>query len=89
MRELTNQELVKIGAKVNDAVRAVWKKGPTVEEMENLKDYIQEQETILPLTDPIFIQQNGFKLFNQAKERIELLRPIIELKQKEEDNEPK
>ncbi len=79
------KELVKIGEKINDSIEAVWKIGLTSKEMESLEDYIREQETILPLTDPTLMRQDGFKLLSQAKERIKLLKPIIELKQIEQE----
>ncbi len=79
------KELAKIGEKINDSIEAVWKIGLTAEEVESLEDYIREQETILPLTDPTLMRQDGFKLLDQAKERIKLLKPIIELKQIEEE----
>lgn len=78
-------ELIKIGVKVNYSIKAVWKQGLTIEELEKLEAYIQEQETILPLTDPILIRNGGFKFLDQAKERIKLLKPIIELEQKEKE----
>lgn len=79
------KDLVKIGVKINDSIEAVWKIGLTTEEIESLEDYMRQQETILPLINPNFIQQAGFKLFDQAKERIKLLKPIIELKQIEKE----
>ena len=85
MKRPTKDELIGIGAQINDAIRAVWKLAPTEAEMEALETYMQQQETILPLLDPTFIAQHGFKLFDQAKERINLLRPIIELQQKEKE----
>ena len=74
-------ELNKIGKKINDAIEAVWKTGLTLKELAELEAYIQHQETITPLLNPNFIQKHGFKLFNEAKKRIELLRPIIKLKE--------
>lgn len=79
------KKLTAIGVKVNDAIEAAWKTGLTVKELEELEAYMTHQETILPLVDPTFIVQHGFKLFDQARERIKLLRPIIELQQKEEE----
>jgi hypothetical protein len=81
---MSKDKLVKIGEKVNDAIEAVWELKLNIKEIEKLEEYIAEQETILPLTDPTLMREDGFKLLNQAKERIELLKPIIELKQKEE-----
>lgn len=78
-------KLTKIGVKVNDAIQAVWKLGLTVKELEELEAYMAHQETILPLVDPTFIVQHGFKLFDQAEERIKLLKPIIQLQQKEKE----
>ncbi len=84
MKRPTKDELIGIGCKINLAIQSVWKLGPTIEEMGKLETYMNQQETILPLLDPTFIAQHGFKLFDQAKERIELLRPILKLKEKEE-----
>ena len=84
MKRPTKDELIEIGCKINLAIQSVWKLGPTIKEMEALELYMQQQETILPLLDPTFIAQYGFKLFEQAKERIDLLKPILELKEKEE-----
>lgn len=83
MKRPTKDELIGIGAKINNAIQAVWTVGPTVAEIEALETYIQQQETILPLLDPTFIVQHGFKIFDQAKERIELLKPILKLREKE------
>ena len=77
------KELTEIGEKVNDSINAVWKLGLNIEELGKLEEYINYQETMLPLVDPSFIQQGGFKLLDQAKKRIELLKPIILLKQEE------
>ena len=76
-------ELLEIGLKINKAIEAVWKSELTIEEMEKLEEYINQQEVLTPLLNPNFIVNFGFRLFNQAKERIKLLRPIIELQQKE------
>lgn len=80
----TKGELIEIGCKINLAIQSVWQLGPTLKEMEALELYMQQQETILPLLDPTFIAQHGFKLFDQATERINLLKPILALKEKEE-----
>ena len=85
MKRPTKDELIGIGCKINLAIQSVWKLGPSIEEMGKLETYMNHQETILPLLDPIFIAQHGFKLFDQARERIKLLRPIIELQQKEKE----
>ena len=74
-------ELKRIGEKVNDAIEAVWAVELTLKELEELEAYIQHQETVTPLLNPGFIQKHGFKLFDEAKNRIELLRPIIKLKE--------
>ena len=79
------KELVKIGEKINDSIEAVWKIGLTAEEVGSFENYITHQETIVPLLNPNFIQQHGFKLLDQAKERIRLLKPIIELQQIEKE----
>lgn len=79
------KKLTKIGLKVNNAIEAVWKTGLTIKEIEQLEAYMAHQETILPLVDPTFIVQHGFKLFDQARDRIKLLKPIIELQQKEKE----
>ena len=78
-----SDELIKIGKKINDSIKAVWKSGLTIEEIDIFEEHIIHQETILPLLNPSFIQGNGFKLFDEAKKRIELLRPIIRLKEEE------
>ncbi len=68
------KDLVKIGVKVNDSIQAVWEIGLTTKELRKLEDYLNRQKA-----RPI-----GFAFFDQAKERIKLLKPIIELKQREE-----
>lgn len=75
-------ELQIIGIKINEVIEAVWKSGLTVKELSEFEDYINHQETVAPIINPNFIQKHGFKMFNEAKERIELLRPIIKLKEK-------
>ena len=76
-----SEELIKIGKKINDSIEAVWKSGLTIEELDIFEEHILHQETILPLLNPNFIQRHGFKLFDEAKKRIELLKPIIRLKE--------
>lgn len=83
MKRPTKDELIEIGRKINNSIQAVWTLSPTIKEMEALETYMQQQETILPLLDPTFIAQHGFKIFDQAKERMELLKPILQLKEKE------
>ncbi len=84
------KELTEIGTRVNNAIEAVWKTGLSVKEIERLEEYLGQQEAILPLTDPIFIiQKNGFKLIDQAKKRIELLKPIIQLKENQNETKTK
>ena len=83
MKRPTKGELIETGCKINLAIQAVWKLAPTMAEMEVLETYIREQETILPLLDPTFIVQHGFSSLTQARRRVGLLKPIIELEQKE------
>jgi len=85
MKRPTKQELIGIGIKINDSIRAVWKLAPTEAEMETLETYMQQQETILPLLDPTFIARHGFKPFDQAKRRIKLLKLILELRKLEKE----
>ena len=77
-------ELLAIGIKINKAIEAIWKCGLSIEELEEFEDYINHQETIMPLLNPSSFQKHG-KLFNDAKERIELLKPILQMKQRKED----
>ena len=74
-------ELTAIGIKINVAIKAVRDSGLTVEELGIFEDYIRHQETLTPLLNPNFIVEHGFKMFDQAKKRIELLKPILELKE--------
>ena len=76
-------ELIEIGGKVNASIKAVWAVGLTIKEMDKLEAYVNHQETIAPLLHPSLIQKHGFKMFDQAKRRIELLRPILKLKELE------
>lgn len=78
-------KLLKIGEKINNAIQAVWNTKLTIKELEEFEAYINHQETVLPIMDPSFIQKHGFKMFNEAKERIKRLKPIIQLKSIEED----
>lgn len=77
-----NKGLIEIGKKINDSIEAVWKSELTVDELDAFEEYIRQQETVAPLLNPNFIQRHGFKLFDEAKKRIELLKPIIRLKGK-------
>ena len=79
-------ELIEIGKKINNAIEAVWESGLTVEELEKFEAYINHQETITPILNPNFIQKHGFELFNEAKKRIELLKPIIKLKEEKDEH---
>lgn len=75
-------ELMEIGIKIHMAVAAVWGVGLTLKELEAFENYINHQETITPLLNPNFIVEHGFVAFDEAKKRIELLRPILKLKEK-------
>lgn len=74
-------ELMKIGIKINKAIEAVWGVELTLKELEIFENYINHQETITPLLNPNFILEHGFSAFDEGKKRIELLRPIIKLKE--------
>ena len=76
------KELGKIGDKVNKAMEVVWAVGLTIKELDALEEYIRHQETLAPLLNPGFVQKNGFKLIDEAKKRIELLKPIVGLKER-------
>lgn len=76
-------ELTGIGKKVNNAIEAVWKSGLSIKEVEKFEDYITHQETILPITEPTLVLNGVFKILDRAKERLKLLKPIIQLKEKE------
>ena len=76
-------ELLAIGIKINKAIEAIWKYGLTIEELEEFEEYINRQETVMPLTDPSSFRKHS-KLFDKAKERVRLLKPVIKLKEEEE-----
>lgn len=73
-------KLIETGIKINRAIQAVWETELSIKELEEFEAYINHQETIMPLLNPNFIQKHGFQLFNEATERIKLLKPIIRLK---------
>lgn len=75
-------KLLAIGIKINAAIEAVRKSGLSVKDLEKFEEYINHQETLTPILNPNFIQKNGFKIFDEAKERIRLLKPILELEEK-------
>lgn len=75
-------ELTVIGRQINHAIKAVWNSGLSVKDLEKFEEYINHQETLTPILNPNFIQKNGFKIFDEAKERIRLLKPILELEEK-------
>jgi len=77
-------ELTEIGIKINRAIQAVWKSELSIKELETFEAFINHQETIMPLLNPNFVQKYGFKMFDEAKERIKLLKPIIKLKDSQE-----
>ncbi|MBA7698380.1 hypothetical protein ES703_107057 [subsurface metagenome] len=74
-------ELTVIGIKINAAIEGVRRSGLTVEELRIFEDYILHQETCAPILNPSLIQKYGFSMFDQAKKRIELLKPILELEE--------
>ena len=76
-------DLMDIGIRINKSIADVWNSGLSIKELEEFEDYINRQETIAPILNPNFVQKHGFKMFDKAKERIELLKPIIKLKEKE------
>lgn len=74
-------ELTEIGSKINEAIEAVWGSGLTLKELRAFESYVNHQETVTPLINPSFVQKHGFKVFDEVKKRIELLKPIIRLKE--------
>lgn len=82
-------KLIEIGAKVKDSIEAVWALGLSLEELETLEAFVDQQEALVPLLNPNLIQKHGFKLFDQAKRRIELLKPILELQELEKEGKIK
>lgn len=78
-------DLTDIGIRINKAIGAVWNSELSIKELEEFEAYINHQETIMPLLNPNFIQKHGFTMFNEAKERIKLLKPIIRLKDSQEE----
>ena len=77
-------ELTVIGRQINHAISAVWNSGLSVKDLEKFEEYITHQETIAPMLDPTLIQKLGFKMFEEAKVRIRLLKPILKLEEKGE-----
>jgi len=75
-------ELTVIGRQINHAISAVWNSGLSVKDLEKFEEYITHQETITPILNPTFIVKHGFKMFDEAKERIRLLKPILKLEEK-------
>lgn len=76
-----NKELLEIGKKINKAITTVRNIAPTKKELEFFENYILQQEAVAPLLNPNFIQKHGFKLFDQAKERVQLIKAILDLKE--------
>jgi len=74
--------LLEIGIKINNAIEAVWCSKLTIEELKRFEDYVRLQDTLTPLLDPTLYQKHS-KDFDKAKKRIELLKPIIQLKKEE------
>jgi len=75
-------ELTVIGRQINHAISAVWNSGLSVKDLEKFEEYITHQETITPILNPTFIVEHGFKMFDEAKERIRLLKSILKLEEK-------
>ena len=73
------KELLKTGRRINAAMQAVWNSGLSVKDLEKFEEYILHQETLTPILNPNFIQEHGFKMFDEAKTRIRLLKPILKL----------
>ena len=72
-------ELTVIGRQINHAIKAVWNSGLSIKDLEKFEEYIRQQETAAPLLNPGLIAKHGFKMFDEAKTRIRLLKPILEL----------
>ena len=77
-------DLMDIGIRINKALADIWNSELSIKDLEEFEDYINHQETVAPILNPNFVQKHGFKMFDKAKERIELLKAIIKLKEKEE-----
>jgi len=80
MPEKSIKKLTKIGQKIDEAIKAVQKIGLRKKELEEFENYINHQETILPIVDPTSYIKNS-KNLDKAKIRIRLLKPIIQLKE--------
>ena len=76
-------ELTMIGRQINLAIKAVWNSGLSIKDLEKFEEHILQQETAAPLLNPGFIAKHGFHVFDEAKERIRLLKPILELEEKQ------
>ena len=83
-------ELEEIGAKINDAMKAVWSTGLKMKELEKLEALLNHIEKAPASLNQFFQQIYGFQvtvaghlIFKQTKERIKLLKPIIRLKPSE------
>jgi len=79
MKKISIKELTKIGEKIDRAIKAVKEVELKKEELEKFENYIIEQETISPLVNPMKYRKL-FTMLDKAKVRINLLRPIIQLK---------
>jgi len=76
------KELIEIGKKINKAIMAVKEVGLTQEEISKFAKFINHQETIQPLVDPTNFYKNS-KMFDMAKKKLEVLKPIINLEEKD------
>lgn len=74
------KKLIKIGQKIDSAIKAIKNVGLNEKEIEEFENYIRQQETISPLINPTNYREIS-KMLDLAKTRIELLKPIIELEE--------
>ncbi len=81
MKDLT--ELTVIGAKIStsyDALAAAVKSlGLTEDELRAFQEYLQEQDTVMPLTDPTRYRDMGSAAIVQAGKRVEVLLDALPL----------
>lgn len=77
----TITELTVIGAKVNTCFDAltmvVSSMGLTEDELKDFADYLDEQDTFLPMRDPTTYRDGGSTAIELAKKRVEILQAAL------------
>ena len=79
----TIKELTEIGASIDKIItesrRVLFHTGLQKEDLDAFADYLEEQDTLMPMLNPTAYMQGGSKGIPLAKARVEMIRKLMEV----------